>query len=188
MNIKNVFTISLLLFVAASLVVLSVKISRRGPQSPAATEAGNNSDEAIRSGSPDLPMRDGVKVYYFHSNTRCTNCRNVEAFAREAVESGFADQLKAGKIVWQAINYETPGNEHYITDYEIVAPNLVLAMFNDGKQAKWIGLKEVVDEAGDKAAFVNLLHKRLCEFMQDPDSNPSSMPFVKIPSDLKNPK
>ncbi|MGA2060069.1 MAG: nitrophenyl compound nitroreductase subunit ArsF family protein [Thermoguttaceae bacterium] len=171
MSTKNAFTISLLLFVAASLVALTVKISRRGPQSLAATEAGDDSYEARHSGSPDLPMRDGVKVYYFHSNTRCTNCRNVEAFAREAVESGFADQLKARKIVWLAINYETPGNEHYVIDYEIVAPNLVLAMFKGGTQVKWIGLKEVVDEAGDKAAFMDLLHKRLCEFLQDPDLN-----------------
>jgi len=39
MSTKNAFTISLLLFVAASLVALTVKISRRGPQSLAATEA-----------------------------------------------------------------------------------------------------------------------------------------------------
>ncbi len=181
MNIKIAFTISLLLFVAASIVVLTVKISRHGLQSQVATEAGKDSYEASGSGSPDLPMRDGIKVYYFHSNTRCTNCRNVEAFAREAVESRFADQLKAGKIVWQAINYETPGNEHYVTDYEIVAPNLVLAIYKDGKQAKWMGLKEVVDEAGDKAAFMDLLHKRLCEFLQDLDSNLSSMPFSENP-------
>ena len=171
MNIKNAFSISLLLFVAASLVVLTVKISHRGPQSLAATEGGNASYEANGSGSPDLPMRDGVKVYYFHGNTRCTNCLNIEAFAREAVESRFADQLKAGKIVWQAINYETPGNEHYVTDYEIVAPNLVLSMFKNGIQVKWIGLKQVVDEAGDKAAFMNLFHKRLSKFLQDPDSD-----------------
>ena len=181
MSTKNAFTISLLLFVAASLVVLTVKISRRGPQSLAATEAGNDSNEAIRSGSPELPMRDGVKVYYFHGNTRCTNCLNIEAFAREAVESGFADQLKARIIVWQAINYETPGNEHYVTDYEIVAPSVVLAMFKDTKQVKWRGLKEVVDEVGDKAAFTKLLQKRLHEFMQDSGSKLLNVPSSDKP-------
>jgi hypothetical protein len=180
LKIKIIFTFFLLMFVVAAVGGLIVKIVRQGHQSHTTFETQNNNDETWAA-SADIPLRDGVKVYYFHSNTRCTNCRNVEAFAREAVESRFADQLKAGKIVWQAINYETPGNEHYVTDYEIVAPNLVLVMFKDGKQAKWIGLKEVVDEAGDKAVFMDLLHKRLGEFLQDPDSNLSTTPFGENP-------
>jgi len=66
-------------------------------------------------------MQDGVVVYYLHSNTRCPTCQTIEAYAKEAVETGFAEELKNGKIQWRIINYESPGNEHYATDYQIVA-------------------------------------------------------------------
>lgn len=171
MNMKSIFTVGLLLFVAVALGVAAAKIVRRGPSSFAASEMQGGNDEN-KTSSGDLPMRDGVKVYYFHSNTRCDNCRKVEAYGQEAVERGFPEEVKSGEIAWQAVNYETPGNEHYVLDYQLVAPNLVLAMFKNGKQVNWTALKEVVDEAGDKATFTNLMQKRLREFLQETDSNP----------------
>jgi hypothetical protein len=152
MSTKNVFSISLLLFVAASIVVLTIK--SLGKSSPVAAE------------DPKPAIQNGVMVYYFHGNTRCPTCLSIEEYAREAVESSFADQLKSKQIVWQIINYETPGNEHYATDYEIVAPNVVLAMFKDGKQLKWKGLPEVWEHVGDKPAFVDFVQNNLREFIQ----------------------
>lgn len=161
MSIKNAFTVSLLLFVAAAIVVLTAKSLRQGPQSLRSAAANNGSTT-----NPPFTIQDGVMVYYFHSNTRCPTCLNIEAYAREAVESGFADQLKAKQIFWQVINYETPGNEHYATDYELVAPNVVLAMFKDGKQVKWKGLPEVWEHVGDKPIFVNFVQTSLRDFIQ----------------------
>lgn len=42
---------------------------------------------------------EGMKVtaYYFHGSTRCTTCRKIEAFSREAVQTGFSEALKTGK-------------------------------------------------------------------------------------------
>jgi thiol-disulfide isomerase/thioredoxin len=168
MNIKNIFTISLLIFAVASIVALTVKSLRKSPQSLAASERQNDGSLANWTVSPDLPIQDGVKVYYFHSNTRCTNCLNIEAYAHEAVENYFADELKNRKIVWQVINYETPGNAHYAKEYEIAFPIIVLSMFKDGKQVKWIGLKEVVDNIGDKATFTQLMQKSIQEFLEEP--------------------
>jgi hypothetical protein len=170
-HMKNTFTVVLLLFVAVSMGIAVAKIVSRGPESLATSEAASGGGEN-KAPSGGLPVRDGVKVYYFHSNTRCDNCRKVEAYGQEAVERGFVDEMKRGQIGWQAVNYETPGNEHYVVDYELVAPNLVLAMFKDRKQVKWTALKEVVDETGDKKAFTNLLQKRLREFIQETASNP----------------
>jgi len=163
MSMKNIFTISLLLFVAASIVVLTVKSLRQSPQSATASEVLNDGSTV----SPGLAIQDGVMVYYFHNNTRCPTCRSIEAYAREAVETGFADELKSKQVVWRVINYETPGNEHYATDYEVVAPNVVLAMFKDGKQIKWKGLPEVWEHVGDKPTFVNFVQKSLREFIEE---------------------
>jgi hypothetical protein len=152
MSIKKVFTFCLLLFVAASIVVLTVKSLRSNPQSSAVIA--------------DPAVKDGVMVYYFHGNTRCPTCQNIETYAHEAIESGFADQLKSKQIVWQVINYETPGNEHFATEYEVVAPNVVLAMFKDGKQLKWKGLPEVWEHVGDKPIFVAFVQNSLRDFIQ----------------------
>ncbi len=156
MSLKNVFTISLFVFVAASIVVLMLKGLRQRPQSAADTEGRNMT----------LALQDGVMIFYLHGNTRCPTCRAIETYAHEAVESGFAEQLKSQQIQWQVINYEAPGNEHYATDYEVVAPNVVLVMFKDGKQMKWKGLPEVWEHVGDKKTFVEFVQKSINDFIQ----------------------
>ncbi len=167
MNIKNVFTICLLIFVAAAIAVLTVKSLRQNTKSTAASDGSHNDSEDQASDTTDIPIQDGVKVYYFHSNTRCPTCRSIEAYAREAVESGFADQLKRKQIVWQVINYETSGNEHFAADYEVAAPNVVLAMFKAGKQVKWKGLPEVWEHVGDKPAFIDFVQTNLRQFIEE---------------------
>ena len=88
------------------------------------------------------------------------------------MQTGFAAELQSGKIQWQAINYESPGNEHFATDYEVVAPNVVLAMYKDGKQVKWKGLPEVWEHVSDQAAFTAFVQTSLREFLGEPQVNP----------------
>ena len=47
-----------------------------------------------------------VEVYYFHMTTRCVTCKTVESEARKNVEILYADQVKAGKISFTALNLE----------------------------------------------------------------------------------
>jgi hypothetical protein len=47
-----------------------------------------------------------IEVYYFHMTTRCVTCKTVEAEARKNVEKLYADQVKAGKISFTALNLE----------------------------------------------------------------------------------
>ena len=187
MSLKDALTNSLLMFVAATCVVLIVKALPQTPQTPQAV-ADTSGAAAPKNGlAPTLAVQDGVKVYYLHGNTRCPTCRTIEAYAQEAVQTGFADELKSGKITWQVVNYESPGNEHYATDYEVVAPNVVLAMFKDGKQVKWKGLPEVWEHVGDKAAYFNFVQTSLREFRGDPQVAPSTVPPPVAPSTLPPP-
>ena len=199
MSLKEATTNSLLMFVAATCVVLIVKAM---PQTQATVQAvaGSNSGtsgaaaQGSNSVSPTLAMQDGVKVYYLHGNTRCPTCRTIEAYAQDAVQTGFAEELTSRKIVWEVVNYESPGNEHYAMDYEVVAPNVVLAMFKDGKQAKWKGLPEVWEHVGDKAAFFAFVQTSLREFLGAPratgatSSNPIRPATTDQPSILPLPE
>src|SRR5450756_309877 len=47
-----------------------------------------------------------VEVYYFHRTVRCVTCKTVEAEARKNIEMLYADQVKAGKISFTALNLE----------------------------------------------------------------------------------
>jgi hypothetical protein len=47
-----------------------------------------------------------VEVYYFHMTTRCVTCKTVEAEARKNIDILYADEVKAGKISFTALNLE----------------------------------------------------------------------------------
>jgi hypothetical protein len=51
-----------------------------------------------------------VEVYYFHFTHRCNTCLSVEATAKQAVESLYADKIKAGIYTFKALNLDDAGN------------------------------------------------------------------------------
>ena len=55
--------------------------------------------------SPVIKSGD-VEVYYFHMTSRCVTCKTVEAEAQKNVEMLYADQVKAGRISFTAINLD----------------------------------------------------------------------------------
>ncbi len=92
---------------------------------------------------------------------------DIEAFAREAVEAGFPDELKKGLLQWRIVNYEEPGNEHYAKDYQLAAPCVVLVRLRDGQQASWKSLPEVWELVGDKPEFVTFVQKNIRALLAD---------------------
>lgn len=95
-----------------------------------------------------------VAVYYFHGNMRCATCKAIEAYTREAVESGFADDLHNGRLALKVINVEEPWNEHYVQDYQLSTRSVVLSRVENGRQTSWRNLTRIWDLAGDKVAFI----------------------------------
>jgi hypothetical protein len=183
MTIKEAVANSLLMFVAASCVVLIVRALPRSSQRAevsAATSMG--SGESTTATTADL--KDGVQVYYLHGNFRCPTCRTIEAYAKEAVESGFGDELKSGKLRWQVVNYESPGNEHFAKEYQIVAPSVVLAKLENGKQIDWKALPEVWDLYRNKTEFISLVQTNLREFVTGVPATPGGRPAGESPPAL----
>ena len=168
MTLKEAATNSLLMFVAATCVVLIVKAVSPTPTGPVAVAAAGNPVAA-----PTPAIADGFKVYYLHGNIRCPTCQTIEATTQQVVETGFAEQLKSGQLEWQVINYESPGNEHFATDYEVVAPSVVMAEFAGGQQKKWQAIPEVWELVNDQAAFIEFVQNRLNEFMGGSTSSPA---------------
>jgi len=147
MSAKNILAVVLLLFVAASLVVVAVNRGR---------------DE----GTDTAPLPDGVTVYYFHSKTRCPTCRSIESLAHEAVTGGFADSLKAGRVKWLVVNYELPGNEHFVDRYHLVAPIVVLVRSEGGEVKQWKELPRVWELVDDRDAFTEYVREETRSYLE----------------------
>ena len=126
MTPRRIITALLLAFVGASAVVL-VYSELRPAEEKAIGGAGQR-----------------VIVYYLHGMKRCDACRSIEAAAHEAVEKGFPDALRDGRLEWRVANYEAPGNGRFARDYEVMASTVVLVAARDGKQVAWKNLEDDV--------------------------------------------
>ena len=113
MSSKSIIRSALLTFVLIS--VLAVKESQRwtAPDPVAAQEVSKT--------SAPVPSTQGntIVAYYFHTNYRCPTCRRIEAFSREAIETGFAKELADGKLEFRLVNVETPENSHLMQVLEL---------------------------------------------------------------------
>lgn len=148
---KRILTALLLAFVAASVVMLVVKEVR-----PAVRAAQDGAAKPA----------NGVLVYYFHRAQRCVSCRKIEAVAREAVEQGFPEALRDGRLEWRVADFEAPGNEHFEKDYQLAASTVVVVEVRDGKQVRYKNVEEVWDHLDDKAGMAKLVRDTVASFLE----------------------
>jgi len=143
MKPKTIVGIVLLVFAAASLVYL------------VAAEVSKTDEPADAGGAPptDLPD-DAVVVTYFLTDVRCPTCIKIEAYTKEAVETGFADALADGRIVWRTVNTDEPGNKHFLDDYQLATKAVVVSVRRGGKEVTWKNLQDIWYEVGVKDDFL----------------------------------
>lgn len=158
MKPKTIVTIALLLFVGGSVAYLITTEVRSGLMSPATgSDAPEAEKPAVETSEPAKSDATKVVVYYFHGNARCTTCRKFEQYTLEALQGAFAEQLNDGSLQWQMVNVESPGNEHYVKDYQLYTKSIVLAKTENGKPAGWKNLKEIWELVRRKPAFVQYI-------------------------------
>ena len=105
-------------------------------------------------GSTPLKKGSGyVVAYYFHGNYRCSSCRTIEQYSREAIENNFSYQLEIKKLIFKVINIDLPENRHFIQDYQLYTRSLIIVEFKDGKQVVWKNLTKVWEYLGDRDKF-----------------------------------
>jgi hypothetical protein len=102
--------------------------------------------------STNAPSRQ-VIAYYFHGSVRCRTCQRIELLARETIESAFETDLKANRLVFKAVNYDLPENAHFLTDYQLPCPSLVLVRRDNGKDTNGTLLGKTWDLIEDDTEF-----------------------------------
>jgi hypothetical protein len=150
MSFKTSLTAGLLLFVGASIVT------------PIVRSAMHRKDCRPAAIAPAQP--DALVVCYFRAKVRCPACRALEACSREVVQERFASEADAGRIQWQAIDYQSPGNEHFMTDYQLLTGGVVLVEFRDGNAQRWTALPETWNMTGDRGGLTKYLADQIRAF------------------------
>jgi hypothetical protein len=97
---------------------------------------------------------DRVVVMYFHRTQRCPTCMKMGSYAEEAVNSGFAEPLKAGRVSFHFIDFQDAKNAEFTQGYNIAGPALIVARVSGDKVAEYKNLKEIWAKVRDKDAFV----------------------------------
>ena len=98
-------------------------------------------DKAATALPPVAERGTNVQViaYYFHGTMRCETCLKIERQAREAIERRFAVEVAEKRLVFEPVNYDKPENAHYLKDYKLPCPSLVLVRQKDKQKWKLLG-------------------------------------------------
>ena len=105
--------------------------------------------------SADQPKAIQVIAYYFHNTLRCKTCLKIERTAREALEEVFAADFASGRLVWQSLNMEKPENEHFVHDYKLAMPSLVLVLMEGEAETDWKRLDDTWTLIRDEDKFIS---------------------------------
>lgn len=106
-------------------------------------------------------------VYYFHGSFRCPTCRNLEQYAREAVENNFRKELIEGILIFKVVNVEEKENEHFMNDYQLYTKSLVLSLAEDEKEIKHKNLTKIWEYVGNKEKYVDYIKSEIDAFLRE---------------------
>ncbi|MCP4709072.1 MAG: hypothetical protein GY869_10635 [Planctomycetes bacterium] len=160
MKSKQIINLILLVFVGVSVATLVIKQVRNSSSAP---------ENTVDQMAADIITKENqVIAYYFHGNIRCATCNTIEIFSREALNSGFADQLSDESLVWRPVNREQPENENFNEEYELVTSSLVLVKIRNGEQAEWKNLGDVwnTELLTDKDKFIKYVQEEITQYLE----------------------
>ena len=82
------------------------------------------------------PATTGIEVIYFFGKQRCSTCVAIEKFAKEAVDSAFADKTHDGSIIFKSVDITTPEGERLADLFEVSSSSLFIVNNNPDKPQK----------------------------------------------------
>ena len=108
-----------------------------------------------------------VIAYYFHGSFRCFTCRNLEQYAKKAIENNFRKELAEGSLIFKAVNVEEKRNEHFVKHYQLYTKSLVLSLVEDDKEVKYKNLDKIWEYVRDKTKYMDYIQSEVNNFLKD---------------------
>lgn len=139
---------SVLLLACVGLLLSTVVACQKSGQpgaSNTAAETPRNAGKTSEGQANFTPASDAfpaepkhqVVARYFHRTERCPTCVKISGLIEESVQSGFADDLKSGKVKLQMVDYQAARNQEVTQTYKISDPMLVIMNVHGGKVTEW---------------------------------------------------
>lgn len=120
------------------------------------------SSAAIEETEPELTCV--VDAIYFHNTLRCRTCKNIEETAKAVVEEAFAEEFGSGQLRWSAINMER--QQHYVEEYDLVKPTLILVRTVGEEQSGWVALDETWSLIRSEVRFSDYVRNETRAFLE----------------------
>lgn len=123
-----------------------------------------------------------VIAYYFHGTIRCETCLKIEQQAKAVIEQQFSNELAANRLMFTSVNYDLPENAHFLTDYKLPCPSLVLVRQKDGKDEQWKLLGDVWNLVEDPVKFNGYVETEVRNFLRDQAQQASTNKVASPPA------
>lgn len=108
-----------------------------------------------------IAVNQKVVVYYLYFKPRCETCLNMEVFAKEAVETGFANELKNGTVEWHSYDTDLDENKHFWNDFKLETKALIIEKVQNGKPVSWKNCEKIWELAGAKPDFMKYVQDEI---------------------------
>ena len=128
------------------------------------TEQTNDAKVVVESQSKEA-INAKLLAYFFHGRKQCMSCRTIEAYAYDAIEKNFKNQLESGRIEWSKVNYDNPDFSHFKKDFELYTQSVVLVEMKDDQIIRWKNLKDVWTLIRDKEKFYNYIRTEVQAYL-----------------------
>lgn len=153
MNAQRLMRGTLLAFVVVCVVALAVRQVAR-VASPPSAHAATSSASASPEHAPHAAAPRYVVTFY-HGNTRCSTCHQIEDMAHALVYSAFTQQLEDGQMAWRVINYDDPAHAADRATFELSFQSLIIAEMQGDRVVRWHNLADVWTTVHDSPAVYN---------------------------------
>ncbi len=141
-----------------------------------AAESQPADKQAAVSGTSEAPgaiESDTVKAapevvaYYFHTTYRCGACKRIEAYTKEAVETGFTEELRSGRLKFESVNIQEDQNKHFVDEFKLYTKSVVICNMENGEQVEWKNLARVWQLTRNKDAFVKYVQDEIHAYLKE---------------------
>jgi len=109
--------------------------------------------------------KDKVIAYYFHTTFRCPSCYKIEQYTEGAIKEYFEKEIESGNLVYEVINVEGKGSEHFVQDYQLYTKSVVLSFVKDGKEVKFKNLEQVWQLLRNKDKFYKYIKSEVEKYL-----------------------
>ena len=156
-------------FLIAGIIVIGILITLLGcgciePEKETDDVTSNplqNTTQDIKN-TPSIPEPSDIiiKVVKFEPARPCSSCANIGNFAKETIEIHFPEDYESGRISYETVNFQDPGNIDMARKYGIRGSSLYINVIKDGEE-EIIDANDMWNYVWNKEEYIKVFKNKL---------------------------